>query len=368
MSLSVEQLTRPLKVAKRIQETPDAVSLVLEIPKESQQEFHYQAGQFVTFFLEIGGETISRSYSLSSSPIVDTEFKITVKKVPGGKGSTFLCDDVKEGQILRTTKPSGHFFKPSLETTQYFLNAAGSGITPVFSILKTVLNSSEENEVHLLYCNRNEDSIIFRNEIAEWQKKFDGRLHVHHLLSQPSSSWTGAKGRFSTAWLDQILKLRKKQMRQEFYVCGPDGFMSAAVQEMQKLGIDKSLIRQESFAVGLQMTKSPDLNTDWTYIGDKSQATTTSGGHLVAVVQGETVECEVQPDQSILEALIEAGANPPYSCMDGACMACLAKVQEGLVYQKDPGILSDENVENRETLTCQARVLSRNVKVSYDDI
>lgn len=368
MSLSVEQLTRPLKVAKRIQETPEAVSLVLEIPPDAKSDFHYQAGQFVTLFMEINGESLNRSYSLCSSPLTDSEFKITIKKVAGGKGSTYLCEHVKEGQILRTTKPAGHFFKPSMDTTQYFLIAAGSGITPTYSILKTVLSSDSENQVHLLYCNRNEESIIYKKEIEEWQKKFGERLQVHHLLSQPSSSWTGERGRFSTQWLDKIIKLKNKNLPQEYYVCGPDGFMASVTQELIATGVEKSLIRQESFAIGLKTEKAADLNTDWTYIGDKNQATAESGGKLTALVQGETYEVEVQPDQSVLEALIEAGANPPYSCMDGACMACLAKVQDGLVYQKDPGILSDENIENRETLTCQARVLSRNVKVSYDDI
>lgn len=368
MSLNIDQITRPLKIAKRIQETPEAVSLVFEIPVDASMDFHYQAGQFVTLFLEIDGESLNRSYSLCSSPLTDSEFKITIKKVSGGKGSTYLCEKVKEGQSLRTTKPAGHFFKPSLDSTQYFLIAAGSGITPTYSILKTVLASNSENQVHLLYCNRNEQSIIYAKEIEEWQKKFPDRLQVHHLLSQPSSSWTGERGRFSTQWLDKILRHKNKTLAQEYYVCGPDGFMASVMQELLSTGVDKSLIRQESFAIGLKAGRTPDLNTDWTYIGDKSQATTESGGKLIAIVSGDTVECEVKPDQSILEALIEAGANPPYSCMDGACMACLAKVQDGLVYQKDPGILSDENIENHETLTCQARVLSRNVKVSYDDI
>jgi len=369
MSLSIEQLTRPLKIAKRVQETPEAVSFVFEIPAEMKSEFNYQAGQFVTLFMDINGESLNRSYSLCSSPIVDNEFKITVKKVSGGKGSTYLCEQVKEGQVLRVTRPAGHFFKPSLASTQYFFIAAGSGITPTYSILKTVLTANEENQVHLLYCNRNEESIIYAKEIEEWQKKFGARLHVHHLLSQPSSAWKGERGRFSEAWLKNIFALHKNnKMAHEYYLCGPDGFMDGAALSLTNLGIDKSQIRRESFAVGLTTVKAPDLPSDWTYIGDKAQGKSESGGHLTAVVQGETFECEVQPDQTILEALIEAGANPPYSCMDGACMACLAKVQDGLCYQKDPGILADENIDNRETLTCQARVLSRNVKVSYDDI
>src|ERR1700744_5563987 len=122
MSLTVNQLAKPLRVKERIQETPDAVSLALEIPADLKAKFHYQAGQFVTFFLDIGGETLARSYSLSSSPLVDQDFKITVKKVPGVRGSNFLCDKVKVGDMLMATPPSGHFFKPSLNPkgTHYY--------------------------------------------------------------------------------------------------------------------------------------------------------------------------------------------------------------------------------------------------------
>ena len=135
MSLSIDQLAKPLKVKARIQETPESVSLVLEIPADLKTKYHYQAGQFVTFFLKIGAEQISRSYSLASSSLTDSDFKVTVKKVTGGRGSNFLCDRVKSGDTLMTTPPAGNFFKPSLEPkgTHYFLFAAGSGITPIFT-------------------------------------------------------------------------------------------------------------------------------------------------------------------------------------------------------------------------------------------
>ena len=128
MSLSVDQLTKPLKVLRRIQETSDAVSLVLEIPEALKAQFRYQAGQFVTFFLPLPSGTLKRSYSLSSSPLIDPEFKVTVKKVPGGKGSTFLCEVVKEGDTLPTTPPAGTFYKPATAGAHSFLFAAGSAL------------------------------------------------------------------------------------------------------------------------------------------------------------------------------------------------------------------------------------------------
>jgi ring-1,2-phenylacetyl-CoA epoxidase subunit PaaE len=371
MNLTVEQLTKPLKIIKRIQETDDAVSLAFEIPADLKQLFHYQAGQFVTLFLDINGEMINRSYSLCTSPLTDSEFKITVKKVSGGKASTFLCDRAQVGQVLRVTPPAGSFFKPSLSATHYFLFAAGSGITPIFSIAKTVLSANPENLVTLGFCNRNETSIIYARELSDLREQFKGRFEIHHLLSKPTDSWQGARGRCTEHWLQKINTTQSPKFATEFYLCGPDGFMDVVRTSLMNLGVSKSLLRVESFAVGMQPkahSQPPTLKEEWTYIGDKSLAEQTSGGRLSAMVSGELVECDVKPDQNILEALIEAGASPPYSCMDGACMACMAKVKSGLVYQTDAGILSEENIECGETLTCQARVLSRNVTISYDDI
>jgi ring-1,2-phenylacetyl-CoA epoxidase subunit PaaE len=372
MSLSVDQLTRPLKISKRVQETSDSVSIAFEIPEVLKKDFRYTAGQFVTLFLDINGEQINRSYSLCTSPLMDGDFKIMVKKVTNGRASTFLTEKAKVGDVLKITPPAGHFFKPTIDTTHFHMFAAGSGITPVLSILKTVLAVNNEHQVTLGYANRNEESIIFKKELEELQTKFTPkRLQIVHLLSQPSSAWTSHKGRTSTDWIRKVLETKNPKLKQAHYLCGPDGFMEGVRNSLLEIGINKNDLHEESFAVGLQPkthAAAPTLKEDWTYVGDKSQAQEKSGGKLVAMVSGDVVECDVKPDQSILEALIEAGANPPYSCMDGACMACLAKVQEGLVYQTDPGILSDENIENRETLTCQARVLSRTVKVSYDDI
>ena len=228
MSLSADKLTKPLKVIKRIQETPEAVSLVLEIPEDLKAQYRYTAGQFVTFFLNVNGENINRSYSLSTSPLVDKEFKVTVKKVPGGRGSTFLCDQVKEGDTLATTPPAGHFFKPSLDSrgTQYLLFAAGSGITPVFSIMKTVLNASTLNHVTLVFCNRDEKSIIYRNEIEEWARNNPSRLDVIHTLSKPGPDWTGHSGRIHRGLIAEVLEMPSPPTSREYYLCGPTEFMT----------------------------------------------------------------------------------------------------------------------------------------------
>ena len=134
--MDTSQFTKPLRVINRIQETPYAVSLILASPSEFKDKYKYEAGQFVSFFLKINGEEISRSYSLSSSPNVDEQFQVAVKKVPGGKASTYLCEQLQEGDILATTPPAGQFFKLKNQPIHYFLFASRSGVTPIFSILK----------------------------------------------------------------------------------------------------------------------------------------------------------------------------------------------------------------------------------------
>lgn len=368
MSLNIDLLSKPLKVLKRIQETPDAVSLVLEIPENLKQQYHYQAGQFVTFFLTVNGERLNRSYSLSSSPLVDKEFKVTVKKVPNGRGSTFLCEQVKEGDSLHTTPPAGSFFKPSLEPrgTHYFMFAAGSGITPVFSVMKTVLAASPLNHVTLVFCNRNEESIIYRKEIDQWAKEYATRFDVIYTLTKPGPDWTGHSGRISRQLITEVIDMPTSgPTAREYYMCGPSDFMNVVRLSLMENGVAKDAIRSEDFALDLH---KPGVKTDasWTLIGPSP--TSEAAEKIIVELNGETTEVAAKQGQNILETLMEAGLQPPYSCMDGACMACMGKIQEGRVYQEDPGILTDDNIKNCEALTCQAKPLSRVVKVSYDNI
>lgn len=368
MSLSPESLAKPLKVLKRIQETPEAVSLVLDIPADLKKQFHYQAGQFVSFFLTIHGEKLARSYSLSSSPLCDQEFKITVKKVPGGKGSTFLCDQVKEGDSLLTTPPAGHFFKPALTDTgvHYLLFAAGSGITPVYSIMKTVLEASKDHRVTLVYGNRDEQNIIYKNEIESWLKKSEGRLKVVHTLSRPSGSWTGSRGRITKELVEKVMAEAKgSALPLDCYLCGPTDFMASTRAVLESHNLTKERIHSEDFGVAVHKP-APNVDAGWTLIGPDPAVETPE--KIIAQINGETIEVAAVAGQNILETLLQAGAQPPYSCLDGACMACMGKIQAGRVYQEDPGILNDDNVENCEALTCQAKPLSRIVKVSYDNL
>lgn len=369
--MTPEQLSKPLKVKKRIQETPDAVSLVLDVPADLSSQFRYQAGQFVSFFLNINGEQISRSYSIPCSPLTDQELKVTVKKVEGGRGSTYLCEKVKEGDALLTTPPAGHFFKPLLDEKgiHYLLFACGSGITPVFSIMKTVLHAGTNNRVSLVYGNRTEEGIIYKKEIEELAQKFEGRLKVIHVLSRPGDGWSGACGRIDEKLIrDVALESGASGLTRDAYLCGPTEFMSKSKKVLLETQIPSERIHIEDFGGSVHKSEPAGQKVEehWTFIGPSQ--VTEKPEKIIAQINGETIEVAAKEGQSILDTLLEAGAQPPYSCLDGACMACMAKIQDGRVYQTDPGILTEDNVVNCEALTCQAKPLSRIVKVSYDNL
>ncbi len=376
MSLT-EKITRPLTVEKKIIETSEACSLVFKIPNDLKTDFIYRPGQFVTLFLPIKGEEIKRSYSLSTSPFVDQEFKITVKKIPGGRASTHLMDEVQVGDVLRVTPPAGQFFQPPKHTgaVHYILFAGGSGITPLFSILKSVLFANEQNRVSLLYANRFYDHVIYKNELEQLQKKYSSRLNVQHLLTQPPESFAGLKGRLTRETFAAFYSTLQTTHPMECYLCGPVGFMQTAREQILAKGLEADRIHIESFgeAVGTsahsESIHTPKNNLDnKTVIGQGNHQLNETPEKIIALLNGEEIEVQAVEGQTVLETLLAEGYSAPYSCMDGACMACMAKVREGVVYQDDPGILTEENVAAFETLTCQAKQLSRVVKIDFDNL
>ncbi|MGE0762336.1 MAG: 2Fe-2S iron-sulfur cluster-binding protein [Bdellovibrionales bacterium] len=370
MSFDLEKLTYPLKVNQRVAETAEAVSLVFQVPPENEKIFHFDAGQFLTLFLSIEGEIVPRSYSLCSSPAMDRELKVTIKRVAGGKGSNFILDKVKVGDVIRVAPPAGHFFRPPTGKGphHWVLCAAGSGITPIYSILKTVLMTEPESQVSLIFANRSPDLVIYARELEAWQNRFPQRLKIQHVFSQPPAGWSGLKGRCEGELLDTLLKnaLPTDRKNCEAYLCGPDGFMSNLKAGLLGQGLSEAQVHIESFTT----TAAPaaDAPSTRVYIGQADAPKLQGPAQVQFTLSGEDIRIQVAPDQSVLEALIENGSNPPYSCLDGNCMACVAKVRRGRVYQNDPGILLDENIAAGETLTCQARPASPDIHIDFDTL
>jgi ferredoxin-NADP reductase len=369
MMISTEKLTRQLRLSKKIQETADTFSLVFQIPPELKETFKYDAGQFVTLFLNLNGDDIRRSYSLASSPDCDPDFKISVKRVKGGKVSNYLIDSVKEGDVFNVTPPAGLFVLPkALDGRELVFFAAGSGITPIISLIKSALKRSASTKVHLLYCNRDEESVIFFRELKSLNAEFHERFSYDLALSQPKKAFDGFSGRLQATQVKTFLSNHKIPKTALHYVCGPEGFMATIEASLELEGYPKSALIKESFASPAPSTAKeykPDAADDAVYIGDPSIAFGETK-EIEAVLNGETIKVPYLKGSTVLESLLEAGHNPPYSCMDGACMACMGKIQSGRVYQNDMGILTEDHVEAKECLTCQARPCSAKVKINYD--
>lgn len=370
-----DKVTTPLKVKKKTAETPSSFSFELEIPENLKSDYQYSAGQFITLFMNINDEWISRSYSLCTSPSFDEHFQITVKRVEGGRGSNWLADSVNEGDTLEVTKPQGTFFQPLPPDNNnfYFLFAAGSGITPVFSIAKEVLKTDASAQVYLFYCNRTEIDVIYKDQLEQMSTDYKGRFHLTYMFSKPETSRLTLVGRCSALMAKNfVIENSENAGPRQAYMCGPEGFMNEVEKGMKDAGLDDDNIRKESFGTPVPPPETSDNNgndelnlDDKVVIGDDTPLSAPKT--IQAIINGETVEVAADKDTPILESLIEAGQNPPYSCMNGACMACMAKVTKGRVYQEDPGILTDENVEAGETLTCQAKPLTETVIIDYDD-
>jgi ring-1,2-phenylacetyl-CoA epoxidase subunit PaaE len=362
-----------LKVAEVERNTPDAVSVHFEVPSNLKEEFQYKPGQYLILQVGVEGQKHRRAYSLCSCPEVDDHLIVTSKRVEGGIVSNYLNDELQAGDTLEVYPPQGNFtpdINPEHEK-QYVLLGAGSGITPLMSILQTVLLKELKSSVTLFYGNRNEESIIFKDKLDQLEEKFEDRFQVIHSLSQPSDDWEGLKGRLSKFKLKRLLKKEigeEQLLGCEYFICGPSGMMKGAQSTLEDKEVPDDKIHVEYFTAPL-----PELDED----GESGQQRAAEG----QVVEGEDVNIEeqegkgsikdkehelmVKPDQSILEAAIEDGLDPPFACQMGICTTCRATLISGQITMDQREGLSDDEVEEGYVLTCQSHPLSDDVVVEY---
>ncbi|GIF22822.1 3-ketosteroid 9alpha-monooxygenase subunit B [Actinoplanes tereljensis] len=315
-----------LRVAEVIAETADAHSLVLTVPPALATEFAYLPGQYLTVMVPGTG---ARCYSLSSSPHTDTDLKITVKRVRDGRGSNWICDHVRAGETLEFLPPAGEFTPGSLDEDLILL-AAGSGITPVMGIIKSVL-ARGHGRLTLIYANRDEHSIIFGRELAALA---GDRLTVTHWLDSE-------RGAPDPAVLAALLA---EDGGRSAYICGPEPFVAVARDALQRAGVPEELVNVERFEVGQ----------------DESMAST-----LEVEIDGQTRRLPWPAGKRMLDVIIEAGLNPPFSCRQGHCGACTLRLQRGKVDLVNNEILEQEDFDEGYTLACQAIARSDEVAVTY---
>ncbi|MBK8621177.1 MAG: ferredoxin--NADP reductase [Saprospiraceae bacterium] len=356
----------PIKNIRK--ETEDAYSLIFDIAGDLSSTFQHKAGQYVTLRSEINGEDIRRPYSINSRP-GDADFSVTIKKVKGGKMS-HLLSTFKSGDTLLISEPEGHFTvvpEHSQKRSLYFI-AAGSGITPIMSMLQSILEDEPKSVCYLLYGSRNEQEIIFRESLEKLSDKYSGQLFVKHVLSNPittkasglsgwlgkkETSWSGEKGRISPSVVSGFLEDYPGQKDKQFYICGPGDMIEKVEKHLMLEGFVSQQIHKEFFTPAAKKSASTSQSAEGT-------------SRVEVILKGQQHQFDIPKNKIILDVLVENKLDPPYSCTSGACSTCIAKVTSGQVKMETCYALEDDEVAAGYILTCQAKAISEEVSLTYD--
>jgi 3-ketosteroid 9alpha-monooxygenase subunit B len=329
----------PLTVAAVVDETADTRSFVLSIPAALRERFAYAAGQFCTFRAAIGGESVVRCYSMSSSPDTGDPLTVTVKRVPGGTMSNWMNDTLAPGDTIEVMPPSGLFVLRAAGTPIVAF-AGGSGITPILSIIKTALLTTRR-EIALVYANRDEGSVIFADALEGLRAASEGRLSVHHHLD-------AERGFLDAAACAALIGSRAQA---DFYVCGPGPYMEVVEAGLARREVARSQVFIERF----------ELPED---APGPCEASNTES--IVIRLDRRKHTIPYEPGDTLLGAARRAGLKPPFSCESGNCATCMAFLEQGRATMRVNNALNAEEVEEGWVLTCQALPTSREVVVDYD--
>lgn len=338
-----------LRVRQIIPESEDTKTFLFE--RTDGKPFTYKAGQFLTFLIPQHGHEVRRSYSMSSAPGADDFPAITVKRIPNGEISRFWVHSVQVGDILAALPPAGRFVleKPEGKPHDIILLGAGSGITPLFSLMKQALIEENENRVTLIYASRNTKTALFSNRIQQLQRQFPERLNVIQIYSQPSDDWTGIRGRINNTRLEQLVSksLGFSPDLARFFICGPYELMRSMEITLHFMGFASSQIRKESFVI--PHVPKPE---------------TVSFPHTIDLhFRDKDYKLLVPAHTTILDAALSAGIHLPYSCKGGRCSACAGICKKGAVRMSVNEVLTDRDLKEGWILTCSAYVDSDDVKV-----
>lgn len=355
-----------LKVKEVKSETADAVSVSFDVPQELQPAFNYTPGQYTTLKLSVNGQQVNRSYSFCSSTYMNEPHTIAVKRVAGGVGSNFINDNFKAGVEVEVMEPMGKF-SPQLNVANakhYVLFGGGSGITPVLSILKSALVAEPNSTVTLFYGNRNENTIIFKEKMEQLATEYANRLKVVYIFDAPINASHPYSG---FVVKDMALRLLRENtnlnfQNAEFFICGPTPMMKEVESALSVLGIPKDKVNIEYFTAKAEEDRqAADVGTT-----SATEEPFTGTASVTIIYDGNTRELKVKEKETILEAALDAGYDPPYSCMVAACCTCRAKLLEGKVEMDDRESLTDAEISKGYVLTCQSHPKSNKVVLNYD--
>ena len=336
-------------------ETKDSVSVLFNVPQEFKDFYKFIAGQYINLKLTLDGNEIRRAYSICSSP-ESGELRIAIKAVSNGAFSQFANSKLKVGDTIEVGTPEGKFtFEPEINKIKNYLAfAAGSGITPVLSIIQSVLISEPKSTFVLVYGNKTPNETIFYQQLHDLHLKYVGRFFVHYVYSQ-SKIDAELFGRIEKSTVNFILNTKHKEKEfDKFYLCGPEEMITLVSSVLKEKNIAEKNIKFELFSASTKENKtvsSPEGHTK-----------------ITVLVDGDEVTFEMSQKQTVLEAALKQGIDAPYSCQGGICSSCLARITTGTAEMKKNSILTDNEIAEGLVLTCQAHPTSAEIFVNYDDV
>ena len=353
-----------LTIADIRKETPDCVSISFKIPDELKSTYLFKHGQNLTLRTVMNGEEVRRSYSICSSP-EDNELRVAIKKAPYGKFSVWANNLLKPGDILEVLPPTGAFYTEldPAHKKKYLAFAAGSGITPILSIIKTTLDKEPDSSFTLVYGNQNRTSIIFKEQLEALKNKYLSRLAIHFILSREQTEAAIYSGRINEDKLSQLnQKLINMQAMDDIFVCGPEQMIFTVMNWLQQNGIDKKKIHFELFTTPGQKTEDGSRKSEI-----RKEEGSTRKSKVTVKLDGISFDFDLPFDgETVLEAALKQGADLPFSCKGGVCSTCKAKLIEGEVEMDTNYALEQEEVEAGYILTCQSHPRTGKVMIDFD--
>ncbi|MEP5338961.1 MAG: ferredoxin--NADP reductase [Algibacter sp.] len=338
-------------------ETSKAISISFDLPQDLKDDFLFKAGQYITLKTEINGKEIRRDYSLCSSP-KSNELKVAIKEVQDGTFSAYANNTLKAGDVLEVASPKGRFtFTPNDSKTKNIAAfAAGSGITPVLSIIKCALEEEVHSKVILVYGNKTTKDTMFFDELLELHHQHKDRFSIQFVFSQEDEN-DAIFGRIEKSTVNYVMKNKHKHIDVDaFFLCGPEAMIHTVKDVLTEHSIDEDTIHYELF----KASKPAEI---------KEEGSVSSGNtQITIIVDDESTTFEMSQKQTVLEAALDKDLDAPYSCQGGICSSCLARVKEGEVTMRQNNILTDSEVAEGLTLTCQAHPTTPNVVIDFDDV
>jgi ring-1,2-phenylacetyl-CoA epoxidase subunit PaaE len=351
----------PIQVSNIEQSTSDCRIITLNVPQELHDDFAYKQGQYLTLKAYINGEEVRRSYSLCSSPI-DEHWQIGVKKIPNGKFSTYANDILKVGDTIDVMAPQGNFYidvSPSTEK-HYVAFAAGSGITPIHSIIATHLEAESNSTFTLFYINQSTQSIILKEAIEALKNQYLGRFRVFHFLTREKRTAELFNGRIDSDKLEVLFStICSTERINDYFLCGPEAMIHLVKDYLVDNGVNESNVHFELFGTNTDMTKERQETIAQEFAGKTCDLTVKEGGKSfsIAVPQGES---------NVLDIALAQHADLPFACKGGVCATCKCKLEEGEVEMLVSYGLEQDEIDNGYILSCQAVPLSEKIIVDFD--